>query len=147
MTPAPATVSLPTPRSYKRGPKSAERAAVLEAPAAEHQVSIELLLARVTIKGVAGVSSAAVAEYVAILRGDLANAARLARLNAETLVPPASIEAAVLDVCEDPEEHDPSCTDPCCVPEDEDDFAAYCVDEGSHLLADPSGLYGVRGVL
>jgi hypothetical protein len=137
MTPAPATVSLP-PRALRDRPKQAPRAAV-EAPG--HQVSIELLLARVTIRGVAGVSSAAVAEYVAILQRDLAAAARMVRLQAVTLVPPASIDDAVLDIVN---AHDPEvCTDPCCVSDDELDDDLFVADEGHQVLVDSRGYLGV----
>lgn len=142
-TPAPAVLNLP-PRSLRKASRQARRESV-EAPGSPgYEVDISLLLARVTIRGVAGVSSAAVAEYVAILQGDLANAARLARLNAPTLPAPACIEAAVESVLDhSDEEHNPNtCTDPCCVPEDDaQDF--YCADEGHVVLSDSAGYYGV----
>jgi hypothetical protein len=141
MTPAPATVSLP-PREYRAPKRQAPR--MVEAPGQSHQVDIELLLARVTIRGVAGVSSAAVAEYVAILQRDLAGAARLARLNAETLVPPACIDDAVLDIVN---AHDPeTCTDPCCVPEEQDEHESLFFDEGHVVLSDSAGFYGVSSL-
>lgn len=137
---SPAPALLPLPRSLRTPRRSAPRE-VAEAPSG-YDVQLELLLARVTIKGVAGVSNAAVAEYVAILQRDLAGAARLARLNAPTLPAPACIEAAVLDVCEDPEEQHPhDCTDPCCVPEDDD--ALFVADEGHQVLVDSRGYLGV----
>lgn len=87
-SPAPATVSIPPRELRNRAPKQARRESAVEAPGADYSIDISLLLARVTIRGVAGVSSAAVAEYIAILQGDLASAARLARLNAPTLPAP-----------------------------------------------------------
>jgi hypothetical protein len=142
-SPAPASVSLPPPRAKKLpgSPKAARE--TVEAPTQSHQVDIELLLARVTIRGVAGVSSAAVAEYVAILQRDLAASTRLVRLNAPTLPAPACIDDAVLDIVN---AHDPeTCTDPCCVPED-DDATHYCADEGHVVLSDAHGLYGVSSM-
>lgn len=70
-----------------------------------------------------------------------ADAARLARLNAPTLPAPACIADAVERVLED-EEHDPSCTDPCCVPDD-DDVHAHCADEGHQVLTSGAAYYGV----
>lgn len=102
MTPAPATVSIP-PRDFRKGPKQAPRATV-EAPGASVTVTF-LFGARIELRGVMGVSTDAVAQYVEMLQRDLAEQARSARLDAITLAPPASIDAALLDVVEGDEQH------------------------------------------
>lgn len=142
-TPAPASLHLPAPRAKRLPgkPTAARDATVLEAPAHEATLTVELCL-RLTVSGVRGVMGVrddAVAQYLAMLTQSAMEAARGERLRAPTLPAPAPdcIDAALVDECE---QHDPHCTDPCCAPDDSDVF---CADEGHVVLSQSGAYYGV----
>jgi hypothetical protein len=117
------------PREYRRAPRAERRASSIDG-----ELTIEAMLVRVSVRGVCGVSTAAVNEYVQMLLDGVSR-------QRATVVPAPSIDAALEDECE---QHPSDCTDPCCVDEDDlDDVHAYCADEGHQVLVDARGFYGV----